>query len=409
MHSIADIEALPWPPRTINVKPSRLGGLQSLLDVYDYCAAHEHRLLRRRAIGAERRPRPDPVPRLAVPCRRAQRRRPRRLQPARAAARPALQPARARALAPLQGFRWAETPAQAQLLCRCSVCSGTAAKVDGRRFEAIRFSGAKGFFLANSAPQRSMFSLAAAAFALLCCCSDAAWSACRRRQARPTRWHRAHGSTKAPAGATGKSAPSHKTAPKQASASLHVLTVRITSVSCMPTARCNTNAHEVSTHGTLLLKGKGLTPGMIVAFPHTPGGRIGPSSPYSHLRNSTLGLILTVPSKAHSGHIMVLLSHGRHTSSYGPITVVRYALHPPAPPKAHRDADRHRGQRDGVRRPGHVDLVREPVRRRQRRLDRRPGARRRRDHACSSRAPTDRPTTGASSRPSWWPNCTRTA
>jgi hypothetical protein len=30
---------------------------------------------------------------------------------------------------------------------------------------------------------------------------------------------------------------------------------------------------------------------------------------------------------------MVLLSHGRHTSSYGPITVVRYALHPPAPPK----------------------------------------------------------------------------
>ncbi len=41
IHSVADIEALPWPPRTINVKPSRLGGLQSLLDVYDYCAAHD--------------------------------------------------------------------------------------------------------------------------------------------------------------------------------------------------------------------------------------------------------------------------------------------------------------------------------------------------------------------------------
>jgi L-alanine-DL-glutamate epimerase-like enolase superfamily enzyme len=41
LHSVADIEALPWPPRTINVKPSRLGGLQSLLDVYDYCAAHD--------------------------------------------------------------------------------------------------------------------------------------------------------------------------------------------------------------------------------------------------------------------------------------------------------------------------------------------------------------------------------
>jgi peptidoglycan hydrolase-like protein with peptidoglycan-binding domain len=179
-----------------------------------------------------------------------------------------------------------------------------------------------------------MFSLAAAAFALLCSligCSlvglPAQAGAANPGGTAPT------GSTKAPVGATGKSVPSHRTAPKQASTSLHVLTVRITSVSCMPTARCNTNAHEVSTHGTLLLKGKGLTPGMTVAFPHTPGGRIGPSSPYSHLRNSTLGLILTVPSKAHSGHIMVLLSHGRHTSSYGPITIVRYSLHPPAPPK----------------------------------------------------------------------------
>jgi L-alanine-DL-glutamate epimerase-like enolase superfamily enzyme len=41
IHSVADIQALPWPPRTINIKPSRLGGLQSLLDVYDYCAARD--------------------------------------------------------------------------------------------------------------------------------------------------------------------------------------------------------------------------------------------------------------------------------------------------------------------------------------------------------------------------------
>ncbi len=41
LHSVADIEALPWAPRTINVKPSRFGGLQTLLDVYDHCAAHE--------------------------------------------------------------------------------------------------------------------------------------------------------------------------------------------------------------------------------------------------------------------------------------------------------------------------------------------------------------------------------
>jgi hypothetical protein len=43
IHSIADIEALPYPPRMVNIKPSRLGGVKSLLDAYDYC--------RERAIG----------------------------------------------------------------------------------------------------------------------------------------------------------------------------------------------------------------------------------------------------------------------------------------------------------------------------------------------------------------------
>lgn len=38
IHSIADIQALPYPPRMVNVKPSRLGGLRSLLDTFDYCA-----------------------------------------------------------------------------------------------------------------------------------------------------------------------------------------------------------------------------------------------------------------------------------------------------------------------------------------------------------------------------------
>jgi hypothetical protein len=38
IHSIEDIEALPYPPRMVNIKPSRLGGLRSLLDAYDYCA-----------------------------------------------------------------------------------------------------------------------------------------------------------------------------------------------------------------------------------------------------------------------------------------------------------------------------------------------------------------------------------
>jgi L-alanine-DL-glutamate epimerase-like enolase superfamily enzyme len=38
IHSIADIEALPFPPRMVNIKPSRIGGLKRLCDAYDYCA-----------------------------------------------------------------------------------------------------------------------------------------------------------------------------------------------------------------------------------------------------------------------------------------------------------------------------------------------------------------------------------
>lgn len=41
IHGVGDIEALPVAPRMINIKPSRLGGLRSLLDTYDYCAARE--------------------------------------------------------------------------------------------------------------------------------------------------------------------------------------------------------------------------------------------------------------------------------------------------------------------------------------------------------------------------------
>jgi L-alanine-DL-glutamate epimerase-like enolase superfamily enzyme len=38
IHSIADIEALPFAPRMVNIKPSRIGGLRKLCDAYDYCA-----------------------------------------------------------------------------------------------------------------------------------------------------------------------------------------------------------------------------------------------------------------------------------------------------------------------------------------------------------------------------------
>jgi hypothetical protein len=39
IHGVADIEALPFPPRMVNVKPSRLGALRSLFGAYEYCQA----------------------------------------------------------------------------------------------------------------------------------------------------------------------------------------------------------------------------------------------------------------------------------------------------------------------------------------------------------------------------------
>jgi L-alanine-DL-glutamate epimerase-like enolase superfamily enzyme len=39
IHGVADIEALPFPPRMVNIKPSRLGPLRSLFDAYEYCQA----------------------------------------------------------------------------------------------------------------------------------------------------------------------------------------------------------------------------------------------------------------------------------------------------------------------------------------------------------------------------------
>jgi L-alanine-DL-glutamate epimerase-like enolase superfamily enzyme len=40
IHSIDDIEALPFAPRMVNIKPSRIGGLPQLCATYDYCAGH---------------------------------------------------------------------------------------------------------------------------------------------------------------------------------------------------------------------------------------------------------------------------------------------------------------------------------------------------------------------------------
>jgi L-alanine-DL-glutamate epimerase-like enolase superfamily enzyme len=40
IHAVADIEGLPFAPRMVNIKPSRLGGLEELFAAYDYCEEH---------------------------------------------------------------------------------------------------------------------------------------------------------------------------------------------------------------------------------------------------------------------------------------------------------------------------------------------------------------------------------
>jgi L-alanine-DL-glutamate epimerase-like enolase superfamily enzyme len=40
IHSVADVEALADRPRALNVKPSRVGGVEALLALYDHCEAH---------------------------------------------------------------------------------------------------------------------------------------------------------------------------------------------------------------------------------------------------------------------------------------------------------------------------------------------------------------------------------
>ena len=41
IHSVADVEALPFPVRCLNVKPSRFGSIRRVFDFYDYCTERE--------------------------------------------------------------------------------------------------------------------------------------------------------------------------------------------------------------------------------------------------------------------------------------------------------------------------------------------------------------------------------
>jgi peptidoglycan hydrolase-like protein with peptidoglycan-binding domain len=203
----------------------------------------------------------------------------------------------------------------------------------------------KGLFVARAVDRRSTYFLRRAALLTLCSTCVAlsqlvAWAGASQSA----------GGTSAPAGggtppnggdSSKSSAPSSKAtggmspkpATKKKTSAKQVNPFTLSSAVCVPAAHCSTNTRQVSAGGELLIRGKGLRTGMVVAFPHSWNARIASNSPTAHLANSTLGMVVHVPNNAHSGRIMVLISHGRHTNSFGPMQVVPYALHPPTPPK----------------------------------------------------------------------------
>jgi len=148
------------------------------------------------------------------------------------------------------------------------------------------------------------------------------------------------GGTTTGGGATKKSTSTSqaggKTKPKSKAPTQPAVT--IAGARCVPASSCDTKEHEVSTHGTLLLQGKGLKSGQAVAFPHSWDARIASNSPSAHLHSSTQGLVVTVPSSAHSGEIAVMLGNGRKSNLFGPIKVVTHALRRNRPPLRHPPA-----------------------------------------------------------------------
>jgi hypothetical protein len=108
--------------------------------------------------------------------------------------------------------------------------------------------------------------------------------------------------------------------------------VTLSDARCNPTPNCTTNPHEVSLHGYLVLSGRGLEKGLVVAFPRSRNAMIASGSPLTRIFQSPYGPAVKVPMRAHSGRIQVLIGAGRHSNAAGPITVVPYPLHPPKPP-----------------------------------------------------------------------------
>ena len=67
IHSVADVDALPFPPKVLNSKPSRFGSVPRAVRLLRHLCRARDRAVRRRPVRARPRPRPDPVPRVALP------------------------------------------------------------------------------------------------------------------------------------------------------------------------------------------------------------------------------------------------------------------------------------------------------------------------------------------------------
>ncbi len=126
---------------------------------------------------------------------------------------------------------------------------------------------------------------------------------------------------------SGGAAPSAPAAPHTNSRA--AAAPRIVHVVCVPASSCSGNPHQVTSGGRLEITGTGITAGMVVVFPR-PRGAHTARALTSSLHHSSLGLVAAVPRSAASGKIYVTLGV-RRSKSYGPISIVGYKLHPPAP------------------------------------------------------------------------------
>ena len=75
IHSVDDVLALPFPPRCLNVKPSRFGTVRRLFEFYEWCNANDVAMYGGGQFELGDRPGADPGARVAVPCGHAERRR----------------------------------------------------------------------------------------------------------------------------------------------------------------------------------------------------------------------------------------------------------------------------------------------------------------------------------------------